>query len=175
MTIEDVRRALTATPPAVRAIVEGAAPEAMQFRESAEGWTPHDVLCHIADGEVSDWRPRVGLIMGDGDKRFTPFDRTSGHRRYGAWTVPALLDEFDRLRDDNLTYLASLNLDDERLKRTGIHPEFGTVTLDQLLSTWVVHDLAHINQLTRILLRHRRADVGPWTKYFRLLSEMQNA
>jgi hypothetical protein len=45
------------------------------------------------------------------------------------------------------------------------------VTLAQLLACWATHDLAHIEQISRALVRHRGPDVGPWAKYYRLLNE----
>lgn len=173
MILSDLYQTLSHTPAAFRALLSSSSPEALAFRESADAWTPHEVLCHVTDGEVTDWRPRIAVIMSDeGDRRFTPFDRLAGHRAYGAWPTVALLDEFDRLRRDNLAYLARLNLSSgppDALMRTGIHPEFGAVTLDQLLACWAVHDLAHISQISRALVRHHGRDVGPWKKYFSLL------
>lgn len=175
MTLSTVYETLSRTPAAVRALLSGASPEALAYREAHDAWTLHEVLCHVTDGEVTDWRPRVATIVGDGDKRFTPFDRVGGQRAYGNWRLAALLDEFERLRRDNLTYLAQLNLDAPALSRTGIHPEFGSVTLEQLLSCWVVHDLAHIAQMSRILVRHFGPDVGPWKKYFSILNRRVEA
>lgn len=170
MTIQETYDALARTPDAFRGLIGGAPPAAIQFRERPDAWTVHEVLCHVTDGEVTDWRPRVAMIVGDGDKRFTPFDREGGERHYGHWQTQPLLAEFERLRRDNLAYLERLELDDAALERTGIHPEFGDVTLRQLLATWVVHDLAHVNQISRVLVRHLGPQVGPWTKYFSLLN-----
>ena len=170
MDLKTVYETLGRTPVAIRALLAGATSDALAYRETPSAWTAHEVLCHVADGEVTDWRPRVSTIMSQDDKRFAPFDRIGGQRTYGRWPTAALLDEFDRLRRDNLTYLAQLNLDEASLARTGLHPEFGSVTLEQLLSCWVVHDLAHISQLSRILVRHFGPDVGPWKKYFSLLT-----
>src|SRR5262249_43430819 len=99
------------------------------------------------------------------------FDRDGGFVRYRGWTAAALLDEFARLRAANLTELAGLTLTPEALRREGVHPEFGPVTLQQLLATWATHDLAHVAQIARVLVRHRGPDVGPWAKYFSLLRE----
>ena len=52
---------------------------------------------------------------------------------------------------------------------TGIHPEFGEVTLRQHLATWVAHDLAHLSQVARVLARQYRGEVGPWTRYLSIL------
>ena len=169
MNLKTVYDTLSRTPAAFRALLSGASEQALAYREAADAWNAHEVLCHVTDGEVTDWRPRVAIIMANGDKRFTPFDRLGGHRTYGRWPIPALLDEFDRLRRDNLSYLAQLNLDSAALSHTGLHPEFGAVTLEQLLSCWMVHDLAHIAQISRSLVRHFGPEVGPWKKYFSLL------
>lgn len=181
MNVPDVYRTLSQTPAAFRALLSAASPSALAFRESQGAWTAHEVLCHVTDGDVTDWRPRVAAIVagaaedarrggkGDDLRRFTPFDREGGHRKYGAWPTEALLDEFERVRRDNMAYLTELNLDDSALEHTGLHPEFGAVTLGQLISCWAVHDLAHISQISRILVRHAGPDVGPWKKYFSLL------
>ncbi|MCI0635930.1 MAG: hypothetical protein L0206_18730 [Actinobacteria bacterium] len=48
------------------------------------------------------------------------------------------------------------------LDRHGLHPEFGPVTLRQLLSTWVVHDLNHTGQIVMTLAKRYREAIGPW-------------
>jgi hypothetical protein len=170
MTISEIVDALTHTPAAFRALVAAAPAAALQFHERPEAWTPHEVLCHVADAEVTDWRPRVAIIVeGGANRRFAPFDREGGQRAYGAWQTPAVLAEFERLRAGNLAYLEGLGLDEAALQKTGVHPEFGDVTLGQLLACWVAHDLAHVNQIARVLLRRVGPDIGPWTKYFSLL------
>ena len=54
--------------------------------------------------------------------------------------------------------------------KKGVHPELGEVTLKQLLSTWVVHDLTHIAQITRVMAKQYREEIGPWIEYFRILN-----
>ena len=62
-----------------------------------------------------------------------------------------LLSEFKNLRLDNIKVLKELDLKEEDFDKEGIHPEFGKVTLSQLLSTWVVHDLDHLAQISRVM------------------------
>ncbi len=80
-----------------------------------------------------------------------------------------LLDEFKRLRLENINQLKSKELTDLDLERTGVHPAFGEVTLSQLISTWTVHDLNHIAQISRVMAKQYEAEVGPWTEYLRIL------
>ena len=55
--------------------------------------------------------------------------------------------------------------------REGTHPAFGTVTLSQLLSAWVVHDLGHIAQLGRVMAKQYSPAVGPWIDYSPILTD----
>lgn len=170
--IENIRAVLSRSPSIFRALVEGAPAAAMEFREKAGAWSAWQVLCHVADAEITNWKPRVELILGSADdKRFTPFNREGGFMRYEGWAPASLLDEFERLRNDNLSRLEALRITGRDLDRQGIHPDLGVVTLSQLLSCWAIHDLAHIEQVTRSLVRHRAPDIGPWRKYYSLLSD----
>jgi hypothetical protein len=121
---------------------------------------------HLIHGERTDWIPRARIILGQGaDRRFAPYDRFAQFRESKGRTLGELLDEFEQLRRENLGTLASWSLDDARLTLTGVHPEFGSVTLRQLLATWVVHDLGHIAQVARVMARQYREAIGPWEAY----------
>lgn len=167
----DVLPVLSNTSSILRALIEGASLEGLDFREKENAWSPHQALCHLAEAEITDWMPRVDIIVGEsGDRRFAPFDREGGFSRYAGWNSKAVVDEFDRLRRSNITRLRQLDIEKD-LDRTGVHPEFGSVTLRQLLACWATHDLAHINQITRSLVRHWAPAIGPWRKYYSLLKE----
>jgi len=82
-----------------------------------------------------------------------------------------LLDTFAQLRAENLRELQSMNLTSELLDKRGRHPELGVVTLRQLLSTWVIHDLSHVRQVVRVMAKQYRDAVGPWKAYLSILAE----
>ena len=165
---------LLATPATLRALTAGAPPTALRFREEKSAWTIVEVVSHMADGEVVDWVPRIGIILSDRPVRmFAPFDREGGFRRYKGWSLRQLVDEFDRLRRQNVERLLSFKLRPESLERTGEHPELGTVTLEQLLACWATHDCAHLAQISRILTRYFGASIGPWAQYFSLLKGLR--
>jgi hypothetical protein len=84
-------------------------------------------------------------------------------------TLEGLLDEFMALRKENIRKLVAFGLDARKLSLTGVHPEFGEITLRQHLATWVAHDLSHLSQLARILAKQYRGEVGPWIKYLSIL------
>ncbi|HEY2433244.1 MAG TPA: DinB family protein [Vicinamibacterales bacterium] len=170
LTIQDVRGSLLQAPRVIEGLVAGAPRAALEWRERSGAWTAVEVLAHLADAEITDWPPRVERILAGGG-RFPPFDREAGFERYRGWDAEALVGEFGQLRRANVDTLDRLALTAPHLRMTGEHPEFGTVTLGQLLATWAAHDMAHVSQVGRILTRAFGRHVGPWTRYFSLLQD----
>lgn len=97
------------------------------------------------------------------------FDRFAQAKESRGKSLEQLLDEFARLRKENLAGLHALNLAPEDLARRGRHPALGVVTLSQLLATWAVHDLTHLHQLSRVMAHQYRDAVGPWSAYLGVL------
>jgi len=142
--------------------------------EGGETWSPYDVIGHLIHGEQTDWLPRARIILDHGEQRaFDKFDRFAQFAASEGRTLPTLLDEFAARRQESLRGLASLGLTEADLERRGRHPELGVVTLRQLLSTWVAHDLDHIVQIARVLARQYSDEVGPWRAYLRVISGAQ--
>jgi uncharacterized damage-inducible protein DinB len=169
--LNEARRSLAETPATLRHLLGHLSEEALAFREAPDTWSAVEVLRHLADAEVHDWIPRARIIVAGGDARFTPFDRERGLRDYRDRDGAAMLDEFERLRGESLRAWAALGLSEHDPSARGIHPEFGDVTLGQLLACWVTHDLAHVNQISRVLVRRLGPRIGPWTRYFSLLRQ----
>lgn len=166
----EVRAALAQGPRIVEGLVAAAPKHALTWREAEGTWNIVEVLCHLADGEITDWMPRVERILGGGG-RFVPYDREGGFGRYNGWTADALVGEFGQLRRANLEKLDNLRITAPHLRLSGEHPELGPVTLEQLLACWATHDMAHAAQISRLLTRSFGQHVGPWKKYFSLLAD----
>jgi hypothetical protein len=125
---------------------------------------------HLIVGERTDWMPRVRIILKDGEARpFDPLDRFAQAKESQGKSLEQLLDDFARLRKENLGALQALNLRQEDLTRRGRHPALGVVTLSELLATWAVHDLTHLHQLSRVMAYRYRDVVGPWSAYLGVL------
>lgn len=162
---------LSRTPAVLRALVEPLPEPWLHVTEGPGTWSPIQVVRHLTWGEEDDWIPRARLILEQQDRApFVPFDREAGEARYADLNIRVLLDEFSRLRTANLRELRKMNLGAEHLALPGLHPTLGTVTLAQLLATWVAHDLSHLTQISRTLGRQYREAVGPWHQFMRILS-----
>ena len=121
-------------------------------------------------GEETDWIPRLRIILDRGERRpFTPFDRFGFKEKYGRRSIDELLRRFAELREDNVGQLEALHLTPAQMELRGTHPELGTVTLSQLLATWVGHDLTHVSQVARVMAKRYQDAVGPWRAYLRIL------
>lgn len=161
---------LERTPHVLRAALAGLGTAWTDATEGPETWSPYIILGHLTHGERTDWIPRAQIILAQGaDRRFTPFDRFAQFRESQGKSLADLLEEFSRLRADNIATLAGWRLTDAELALEGEHPEFGAVTLRQLLATWVAHDLGHVAQIARVMAKQYREAVGPWRAYLPVL------
>jgi hypothetical protein len=170
--------ALSATPAALTALLAPLRPawtDANYGRRAYDGaeqdtWSPRDIVAHLIHAEQTNWLPRARHILQHGEARpFEPFDRSGNLAAARATPMPELLDQFVELRAASITGLRELDLTPDTLARRGTHPALGTVTLSQLLATWVVHDLNHLHQIALAMAWQYREAVGPWTKFLSIL------
>lgn len=147
-------------------------PEAwIQSREGPDSWSPIEVVGHMTYLEETDWPARAQIILDQGTHRqFEPVDRFRHLEKYREKSLVELLDRFEALRRQNLRAVEDEGLSPEDLALDAEHPTLGTVTLQQLLSTWVVHDLTHIYQIVRTMAGRYRDDVGPWVEHLSVLT-----
>lgn len=170
-SLAEARQILERTPATLRALLVGLDAHWLAAREGPETWNPVEVVAHLADLEEVDWMTRARIILDQGEGTpFPPIDRVRFRRSLEGKTVTQLLDSFTERRAANLRDLAVLRLGPEHLARTGTHPTFGRVTLEQLLAAWAVHDLTHVAQIVRVLAKRYDAAVGPWKQFLGVLN-----
>jgi hypothetical protein len=157
---------LSRTPAALNALLRDLPDDWVLSNEGDKTWNPYQIVGHLIHGELTDWMPRARRILEFGEtKAFDPFDRLAQEQESRGKTLARLLDEFARLRSDNLRDLRAMNLQPKDFERRGMHPALGVTTLAQLLATWAAHDLTHLHQLSRVMAYQYREAVGPWRAY----------
>lgn len=162
---------LSRTPRVLESLLHDMPSSWVMNNEGDNTFSPFDVVGHLLHGEKADWVPRMEIILSDKvDKSFERYDRFAQFRESEGKTLNQLLSEFKTLRTNNIEILKSKNLQENDLLKTGMHPTFGSVTLQQLLSTWTVHDLSHIAQITRVMCKQYKEEVGPWINYLPILT-----
>lgn len=161
---------LERTPFVFEQLLRGVHDDWINTNEGPGTFSPFDVLGHLIHGERTDWPTRIQCILEHGEsKTFEPYDRFAMYKESKGKNIDQLLDEFKIIRRQNLSWFRSLGLKDADLGRKGSHPNLGIVTLEQILSTWPIHDLTHIAQVSRVMAKQYKENMGPWLQYFRLL------
>jgi len=160
---------LSKTPSVLEQLLADIPTEWIRQNEGPNTWSPYNIVGHLIHGEKTDWVPRARIILFQEDKNFIPYDRTAQERLNQEVPIASLLEEFAMLRKENLIEVRKWNLSKDQLKQTGVHPAFGVVTLQALIATWLVHDYSHIHQLTRVLGKNFKLEVGPWNNYIKMI------
>lgn len=169
-SIEKSLQLLERMPFILELMLNGISDEWVTNNEGEETWSVYDIAGHLLHGEKTDWIQRMDIILSDKpEKTFKPFDRYAQYDESKGKTLEQILVEFKEQRMKNLEYLRSKNLSETDLNKTGIHPVFGEVTLSQLFATWTVHDLNHLAQISRVMAKQYKNEVGPWIEYLRIL------
>lgn len=168
--IEETIGVLERTPAALDAMLRGLPDSWIRATDGPGTWSPYDVLGHLIHGERTDWMPRLDIILEHGpDRPFDPFDRDAQFNEPQTVPMSGRLDEFKKLRAENLERLRALRIGAAELGLQGAHPDLGRVTVRQLLATWAAHDLAHIVQIGRTMARRYRDEAGPWAAYLSVM------
>ena len=163
---------LERTPTVLNSLLKDLPEDWTHQNEGENTWSPFDVVGHLLHGERTDWIERTNIILkNDLTISFTPFDRFPQFEDSKGKTMNQLLGEFAVLRQINLKILDDIRISEANYELVGHHPNLGKVTLKQLLSTWVTHDLGHIAQITRVMAKQYKSQVGPWQEYIPILNK----
>lgn len=169
--LDHAKEILRRTPATLNLFLRGLPDEWLHSNEGPESWSPFDILGHLIHGDQTDWIARAKRILEHGEERaFEPFDRFAMFEISKGKSVDELLDRFEQLRGESLRELEAMNITPEMLTKRGRHNDLGTVTLSQLLSTWVVHDLGHVAQIARVMAKQYGEAVGAWRAYLPIVT-----
>lgn len=169
-SVERSYEILNRTPSVLQSLLAGLPDDWILPDEGPDTFSPYDVIGHLIHGEKTDWVVRAKMIQEFGKTQtFERYDRFAQYENSKGRSLQQLLDEFAAIRKENMLWFRSLNLTEADLDKKGMHPVLGEVTLRNLLATWVVHDLTHIAQITRVMAKQYKTEMGPWPQFFRIL------
>lgn len=168
--LDEAIEVLQRTPVLLKSFLSGLSNGWLQCNEGEGTWNAMEVVDHLIEAEKTNWLPRLQFILNEGTaKPFPAFDRNAHLLSGSLQSIEEKLDEFVRIRNENITKLKELVTNEELLELSGIHPEFGEVKIRELISTWAVHDFTHIAQIVRVMAKRYSTDVGPWKEYLGIL------
>lgn len=123
LDLGEARAALARTPSVLRQLVDGLPPEWLAARPADGEWSAHQVTCHLAYVEETDWMVRARMIREVGPMRpFPPVDHGDQTQRYAGLDTDAVAQRFADLRTANLAALDAMRLTDADLELRGLHP-----------------------------------------------------
>jgi uncharacterized damage-inducible protein DinB len=171
-TLKHALEILSKTPQVIAEQTQHLSDDWIFCNEGENTWSIFDIVGHLNHGEKTDWIARMQIILNQDPKNitFAPFDRFAQFETSKGKSLVDLLEEFKTLRTKNLALLQSAGITEEKLGLKAQHPALGEVTLRNLLSTWVAHDLNHLAQIQRVMAKQYSSEVGPWKQYLRILN-----
>jgi hypothetical protein len=171
-SLELSKEVLRQTPSVLRTMLSDLS-DGWTARDAGPGtWSPYQVVGHLTYIEECDWIDRTRVILEHGTERvLEPVDREAGFMRFEGWTLGDLLDRFAAVRTANIQTLETLVAVGD-LERRGVHPDFGDVTLSELLATWTVHDLNHVGQIVKTMAKQYTQAVGPWRELLPIIDAL---
>ncbi|GGF26804.1 hypothetical protein GCM10010954_27330 [Halobacillus andaensis] len=171
-SVNEAVEVLERTPLVLNQYLSGLSAGWLKCNEGDDTWNAAEVVEHLIEAERNNWIPRLEVMLQEGEQHsFPPFDRFAHLKSSAETSIEQKLIEFKTIRTQNLTRLRELVDPDVHLDMKASHPDFGKVNVRELLSTWVVHDLTHITQITRVMAERYRKDVGPWEQYLGILNK----
>jgi len=132
------------------ALVNGATEDEYFFKPDENSWCMLEVLCHLIDEEVEDFRTRVRMVLESPSEPLPKINPTGWvkERNYIERDFKVMVKRFMAERKISIDWLNSLKTPD--WQHTHIHPKLGPVTANYFLENWLAHDYLHIRQITRL-------------------------
>ncbi|KAA3616869.1 MAG: DinB family protein [Calditrichaeota bacterium] len=157
------------TPNVVKALLSNLSEDWIKMNEGEHTWSPFQIVGHFIHTEKAHWISRVRIILaGDEEVSFKLFSGLNQFLNSEGKSISELMAEFTELRNENIRELKSYNINSNNLLFKATHPEFGKVTLKQVLSAWIAHDLNHTKQIARVMASQYKPEMGPWEKYIKI-------
>jgi hypothetical protein len=124
--LDEAIAVLSRTPATLNALLHGLPGIWVRSNEGKDTWSAFDIVGHLIFVDRTDWMPRARIILENGEARpFDPLDRFAQLKESQEKSLEQLLDDFARLRSENLAALQALNLQPKDLARRGTHPALG--------------------------------------------------
>ena len=133
----------------IRGLAQGLTEEQAHWRPDASSWSVVEVINHLVDEEIEDFRAHLGGLLNKPIKAWTPIDPQGwvSARQYQARELEPSMEAFVQARGDTLAWLETLtNVD----WTAAYELPWGKLSAGDLLASWVAHDLLHIRQLTEL-------------------------
>ncbi|MEA4907322.1 MAG: DinB family protein [Chloroflexi bacterium] len=146
---------------AIRGLTAGVSPEMARRRPAQEQWSMLEVVNHLGDEEVEDFRAHLGQALAADGQTWRPIDPQgwAAARQYNRRDWATSLEQFLAERRRSLHWLEGLG---EADWQQSIQAPWGAVRAGDLLAAWAMHDCLHIRQLVELRRELLLAECAPY-------------
>ncbi len=150
----------------IQTVLADIGPNDARWRPADGGWSILEIVNHLADEEVQDFRTRLELTLRGAGEPWPPIDPEGWavERHYNEQDLKATVDRFVMARRASVSWLRSLEQPD--WSKTHEHPKLGCMRAGDILAAWTAHDALHLRQIAKRLYQMTGRDAGEYsTKY----------
>jgi DinB superfamily len=147
-------------------VVSEVSPDDARFKPPDAAWSILEVVCHLADEEVADFRLRLARTLNNPTEPWEPIDPEgwATQRQYNEGRLEDAVSRFTSLRAESVTWLRSLQ--NPNWSQVHQHPKHGPIRAGDLLASWAAHDYLHLRQIAKRMYQIAARDGGDFsTRY----------
>lgn len=136
--------------------------EDAKWKPESGGWSILEIVCHLADEEVEDFRLRVQSTLADPTTPWPAIDPESAaiERTYNEQNLEHAVERFVRERNESVAWLNEL--EDPNWDIAFEHPQFGPIAAGLVMASWAVHDQLHLRQIAKRMFEMNVRDGSPY-------------
>jgi len=138
---------------ALPAVVSCIDSEDASWRPDDSSWSVIEIVCHLVDEELEDFRTRTLMTLQQPDADWPPIDPEgwANSREYQSQNLSEQLERFVQRRRESIDLLRAIDSPD--WSRTHTHPKLGDFSAGQMLACWCAHDALHLRQLSKRMVQ----------------------
>lgn len=128
-------------------LLSGKKKDIYTWRPSIEKWSLLEIVCHLHDEEIEDFRARVQHTLERPETSPPPIDPVGWvkQRNYSGQDYETMVSKFLQERDKSVAWLQSLN--SPNWQNAYQHKVLGQLSAGMFLANWLAHDYLHIRQI----------------------------
>ncbi|MCP5021648.1 MAG: DinB family protein [bacterium] len=131
----------------LRQLLEGLSDADARWRPSDGGWSILEIVCHLGDEDLLDFRTRLELLLNDPKAPWPALDPRGRVQENGfnEREFKLSLQQFEMERARNVAWLKTIGT--ASWTETHDHPGSGPIRAGDLLASWVCHDALHLSMV----------------------------
>ena len=163
MRVHDIIERLRANADVFESLTRGVSEGQARWRPARDKWSILEVVNHLADEEVEDFRHRIDLTLHRPGEPWPAIDPEvwARERQYNSRELGRSVERLTTRRARSLRWLEALDQPDWSLAYH--HPSAGPLPAGDLLTSWLAHDFIHVRQLNRLHRQYLATELSDYS------------